>query len=117
MAKVSKTDFYRIPGVYEPVEYVVETYPACDQCGSTNLCYRGNAHIPAFANVCQSVTILSFFGTVIVWFITHNILICGALGMISIIAFLNCLFLVSYIGHNTVCKNCGSQLPNIWWDR
>ena len=50
MTKVSTTGTYTIPGVYEPIEYIVETHTVCDACGSADIRYKGRAHLPAWGN-------------------------------------------------------------------
>ncbi len=114
MTKVSTKASYRIPGVYEPFEYFVETHTICDKCGSTDIRYKGNAHVPATVNgVFSIVIIVSFYGAVILGLITYNLKIFGGLGLLSIIALLVFSCLTSYIERNNhkspKCNNCGNE--------
>lgn len=120
MTKVSKTDSYRIPGVYEPIEYVVEAHTICDKCGSADISYKRNAHLPASVNGGFTlVIILSFYGGVVLsfgemllGFFNYNLIIFG-LWIISIIAFIVFCFLTAYVerdnGKNPKCNKCGNE--------
>lgn len=114
MTKVSTTDSYRIPGVYEPIEYIVETHTICDVCGSADIRYKGNAHVPASVNGAFSlVIIVSFYGAILLGLITHNMNICAGAGMISVIALAIFLCLTLYVerdNHKSPrCNQCGNE--------
>ncbi len=114
MTKVSTTGSYRIPGVYEPIEYIVETHTICDECGSADISYKGNAHVPDSVNgVFSLVIIVSFYGAVILGLITHNQIICGGLGMTSVIALVVFSCLTGFVERNNYknpkCNKCGNE--------
>ncbi len=114
MTKVTETSTYRIPGVYEPIEYIAKTYTICDKCGSTDIRYKGNAHVPGFVNgVFSIVIIVSFFGGCILGLITHNLNIFGGLIILSIIALFIFMGLISFIERNNhknpQCNQCGNE--------
>ncbi len=114
MTKVTETATYRMPGVYEPIEYIAKTYTICDECGSTDIRYKGNAHVPVFVNgVFSIVIIVSFYGGCILGLITHDLKIFGGLVMLSVIAFLAYMCLTSFIERNNhknpKCNQCGNE--------
>jgi ribosomal protein L37E len=114
MTKVSTTGSYRIAGVYEPIEYIIETHTVCDECGSTDISYKGNAHVPNSVNgVFTIIIIVSFYGAAIFGFITHNLRICGGVGLTSLIALVLYIGLTSYVERNNnknpKCNKCGNE--------
>lgn len=120
MTKVSTTDFYRIPGIYEPIEYVVETHTVCDECGSADISYKADAHLPETVdNGFAMVFYISFFGSIVLGLgvmvlsiYKYDIWICG-LGLFSVIDFLVFGFLTSFVERNNnknpKCNNCGNE--------
>ena len=120
MTKVSTTATYRIPGIYEPIEYIVETHTICDECGSVDISYKGNAHLPASANGWFSlIIILFFYGGIFIAFIEslfdllkYNWIIWG-LWIISLVALIVFCSLTAYVERNNnknpKCNNCGNQ--------
>lgn len=114
MTKVGTTATYRIPGVYEPIEYIVETHTICDECGSSDIGYKGNAHVPdSVTGVFTIVIIVSFYGAVIIGLITHSQIICAGLGTLSVITLLIFVCLTSYVERNNSknpkCNKCGNE--------
>jgi hypothetical protein len=120
MTKVSTTASYTIPGVYEPIEYIVETHTICDECGSADISYKGNAHLPEAVNrvfrIVFFISLLGFivlaFGAIVFRFFKYNLIIFG-IGMISVIAILvfSCLtiFIERNNNKNSKCNKCGSE--------
>jgi hypothetical protein len=120
MTKVSTTASYRIPGIYEPIEYIVETHTICDECGSANISYKGSAHLPAIVNEWFSLVILlCFYGGVFLTFIEslfgllkYNWIIWG-LWIISIVALIVFFCLTTYVERNNnknpKCNVCGNE--------
>ena len=120
MTKVSTTDTYTIPGVYEPIEYIVETHTICDVCGSSDISYKRNAHLPFMVERLFSIIILiSFCGAVAIALglmllgnFNYNRIIFG-LGLISVLAFLAYGGLTVYVerdnGKNPKCNACGNK--------
>ena len=83
MTKVSTTASSRIPGIYEPIEYVVETHTVCDECGSSDISYKGNSHAPkSLHGIFSLVIMVSFYGSIVLGFLPYNLKICGGLAMI-----------------------------------
>ena len=120
MTKVSTTATYRIPGIYEPIEYIVETHTICDECESTDISYEADAHLPeAVSNGFANVSFISFFGFIVLALgamllgtFKYNIWICG-LGIFSVINFLLFTFLTIFVERNNnknpKCNNCGNE--------
>jgi hypothetical protein len=120
LTKVSKTDFYRIPGVYEPIEYVVETHTICDVCGSADIGYKADAHVPEFlSNILCSLLWVSLLGFIILalgasvlGIFKYNRMIFG-IGMISVVDFLLFSCLTSIVERNNTknpkCRKCGNE--------
>ncbi len=113
MTRITETAFTRIAGVYEPVEYVARTYTICDACGSEDISYKANAHLPdRVTGVLSIVIFVSFYGGLILGLITHSLKILGGLVMMSIITFLIYYCLASYIERNNhknpKCNQCGN---------
>jgi len=120
MTKVSITDSYRIPGIYEPIEYIVETHTICDKCGSADISYKGNAHLPGLVNLGFSlVSILAFygglllaFGEMLLGFFKYNHVIYG-LWIVSGIALIVFWCLTAFVERNNSknpkCSKCGNE--------
>jgi hypothetical protein len=120
MTKVGTTDSYRIPGIYEPMEYIVEMHTICDECGSTDISYKGDAHLPeAVRTVFVMVFFISLlgfiglaFGAMALRLFKYNLILCG-IGMISVIDILVFSFLTDFIERNNdknpKCNKCGNE--------
>jgi len=120
MTRVRTIDTCRIPGIYEPVEYIVETHTICDQCGSANIRYQGNAHLPKSVNLAFTIVILiSFWGSIVlalgagifrVW--KYNWII-YSLGMISVVVLIVFRCLSGFVERNNhknpKCNQCGNE--------
>lgn len=120
MTKVRTIDTCHIPGVYEPVEYIVETHTICDQCGSADIRYKGNAHLPASVNGWFSLVIIgSFYGGLLLFFceglfsvFKYNWIVFGlwAISLFTLIVF---CCLTAYIERNNKknpkCNACGNE--------
>jgi hypothetical protein len=120
MTKVSTTASYRIPGVYEPIEYIVETHTICDTCGSANISYKANAHLPeAVSNGFALVFFISLFGFIALGFgailfrlYKYNFIIFG-IGVISVIDILVFSCITAFVERNNnkepKCNTCGNE--------
>ena len=120
MTKVSTTASYRIPGIYEPIEYVVETHTICDKCGSADISYKANAHLPeAVSNGFTLVFFISLFGFIALGFgvialrlYKYNFIIFG-MGLISVIDILVFSCLTAFVERNNdknpKCNECGNE--------
>jgi hypothetical protein len=120
MTKVSTTASYRIPGVYEPIEYIVETHTICDKCGSSDISYKANAHLPeAVSNGFAVVFFMSLcgfialgFGAMALKLYKYNFIIFG-IGLMSVIDISVFLCLTAFVernnGKNPKCNECGNE--------
>ena len=120
MTKVSTTGSYRIPGIYEPIEYIVETHTICDKCGSGDISYKANAYVPGFINgVFSLIIILSFcgffisgIGGMILRIFKYNLIVFGSL-ITFVIAFFVFGFLTAFVERNNnknqKCNKCGNE--------
>jgi hypothetical protein len=110
VTKVSETKSYHIPGLYEPEEYTV-THTICDACGSSDIGEVGSHLSRSVDGVFTLVILASFYGAVIVGLVTHDLTLCGGIGMISVIAGVAYLVLTRYVERNNhlKCNQCGNQ--------
>jgi hypothetical protein len=120
MTKVSKTDFYRLPGIYEPIEYVVETHTICDVCGSADIGYKGNAHLPEYlSNILSLLWGVSLFGSILLGLgamalgiFKYNRIIFG-IGIVSVVDLLVYICLTCIVerdnNKNPKCRKCGNE--------
>jgi len=110
MTIVKATDSYRVAGVYEPIEYTVERR-ICDECKSSDISEMGNHVSVSINGAFTLVIIVSFYGALIVGAITHDVGICGGIGMVSVIALLILLCWSSYVERNNYwkCNTCGNE--------
>jgi hypothetical protein len=114
MTKVSTTDTYRIPGIYEPIEYIVETHTVCDVCGSADISYKGNAHLSESTTLTFTLVIMvSFYGSILLGLITSNLEICGGLGIVSVASLMIYILLSNYVERDNNkeprCNQCGNE--------
>ena len=121
MTKVSTKASYRIPGVYEPIEYVVETHTICDKCGSADIRYKANAHLPeAVSNGFAIVFFVALFGSIalglgaiILRFYKYNVMVFATGIMISVVDILVFSCLTAFIERNNdknpKCNACGNE--------
>ena len=119
MTKVSTTEFIRIPGIYEPIERVVETHTICDQCGSAEISFEANAHLPlAVEQVFSLIFPVSLFAFIALGLAAMMLriykyipIICG-IGMIAPIDMLVYSCLLSIVERNNNknprCNECGN---------
>lgn len=113
MTKIRSTETYRIPGIYEPIEYTVE-HIVCDECGTSDIHYQ-RVHESRFVDGVLSVLLIAaivfFYGAIVVGFITHRIELCWGTGMISVVALLIHYCLSSYGERDNYyqCNKCGNE--------
>lgn len=113
MTKIIETDTYRIPGIYEPIEYVVKTYTICDKCGSADIRNKSNAHLPAsIIGGFSLVIVVSFIGGIVLAF---GKMLMGFIGVwiISLVTFIAFGCLTGYVelnnNKNPKCNACGNE--------
>lgn len=114
MAKAQRLEYDRIPGIYEPIERIIE-YTVCDKCGSDDIACIENKPAPEFSgrvNGAFSIIIIgSFYGGVIIGLLTQSAVIFCGLGSIALLAVVLYGLLTYPFGrHSTYkCNQCGNE--------
>jgi hypothetical protein len=120
MTRVSTTGTYHIPGVYEPIEYVVETHTVCDECGSSDIGYQRSSHLPApvvggfslVIGLCFYGGVVTALGEMLSGVFKYNQIIWG-LWIISAVTFTAFCCLSAFVERNNAknpkCNTCGNE--------
>jgi hypothetical protein len=103
MGQVFFSTYYRITGIYEPVENV-HAYVYCDECGSFALDYHIHPYTTKQKAIRNGAIIASPCLAIFAWLIAHNWIICCVLAVFAGITFLGTTH-----GKYLKCKKCGNE--------